>query len=276
MLKLRDLINLTGVRLGNFKIHCATGEDPTPLEAFYSGEFKEWQEYQTNPNFKCDNILSLISMGGNIWLFAGIFKVNGYEEWSSRHSKDWWFKNNYRYYTKELKGLEDLAGKAVISFEKNFRNSYLVGENHIDLLLVKEIKPERQNFGDFPGFNLIALPYSSLKLIVNQELPSWKAALGNVAGIYLIADKKKGKQYVGSAYGKTGIWQRWCEYAKTGHGKNKELSNLISAHSIKYADYFVFTLLEVMDINTSKEFMISRENHWKDVLLTREFGYNNN
>jgi hypothetical protein len=34
MIKLMDLIGLAGVKLGKFKIHCATGDNPTPLEAF--------------------------------------------------------------------------------------------------------------------------------------------------------------------------------------------------------------------------------------------------
>jgi hypothetical protein len=32
----------------------------------------------------------------------------------------------------------------------------------------------------------------------------------------------------------------------------------------------------VCDINASSEYIISRECHWKDVLLSREFGYNHN
>ena len=43
MIKLTDLIKLAGVDLHDFKIHCATGSNPTPLEAFLDGAFQEWQ-----------------------------------------------------------------------------------------------------------------------------------------------------------------------------------------------------------------------------------------
>ena len=77
MIKLMDLISLAEVEIGKFKIHCATGENPTPLEAFYEGTFKEWQEHQNQRNFQCDHIVSLIYLGGTDWLFAGIYKVLG-------------------------------------------------------------------------------------------------------------------------------------------------------------------------------------------------------
>ena len=49
---------------------------------------------------------------------------------------------------------------------------------------------------------------STLKYIVDNNLPSWKTALSNVKGVYIIVDTKNGKQYVGSAYGDECIWQR--------------------------------------------------------------------
>lgn len=81
-----DLIRLAGLTMGRFKIHCATGRNPTPLEAFYDGEFKKWQEYQNNRNFKCDQIISLIHLGGADWLFAGVYKVHGVQPKSNNKS----------------------------------------------------------------------------------------------------------------------------------------------------------------------------------------------
>lgn len=98
--------------------------------------------------------------------------------------------------------------------------------------------------------------------------------MSNVAGDYLIVDNKTGKQYVGSACGEAGIWQRWSDYAYTGHGGNKEMKLLLAEKGNDYAFDFHFTIMEVMDLNASKEFVISRESYWKDVLLTRTYGYN--
>jgi hypothetical protein len=270
MIKLIDLIKLAGITMGKFKIHFATGSNPTPLEVFYDGEFKKWQEYQNNRNFECDSILSLIHLGGSDWLFAGIYKVNGVQA-RSNDEKSW-----FEYSTSELPGIDHLAGRAVVVFDKAFRASYLKGERYIDALMVKEIKPERQSIGDFPGFNKVSLSLRGLKTVVRQQLQTWKTALSNVSGVYLIADTATGRQYVGSAYGDGGIWQRWCSYAGSGHGGNKELKDLLKEKGNDYALNFLFTILEVTDLNASKEYVASRESHWKDALLTRQYGYNSN
>lgn len=72
--------------------------------------------------------------------------------------------------------------------------------------------------GRFPGYRHVILPKVTLNLVVDQDVPSWRAALSAVAGIYLITDMKTGKVYVGSATGDGGIWTRWSQYAATGLG----------------------------------------------------------
>ena len=95
--------------------------------------------------------------------------------------------------------------------------------------------------------------------------------------MYLICDKSNGKKYVGSAYGDAGIWSRWACYIGTGHGWNDELTKLVDEKGIEYArNNFKFSLLEIMTMTTSDQSIIERESFWKNVLLTREYGYNKN
>ncbi len=70
--------------------------------------------------------------------------------------------------------------------------------------------------------------------MVSQKPESWWAALSEVSGIYLITDKSSGKHYIGSAYGEGGIWSRWCEYSRSGHGNNKELRSLLQGDPLEY------------------------------------------
>ena len=52
----------------------------------------------------------------------------------------------------------------------------------------------------------------------------WIGALENQKAVYLIADLKLGKFYVGSATSNSGmLLQRWSNYVTNGHGGNKEL-----------------------------------------------------
>ena len=55
----------------------------------------------------------------------------------------------------------------------------------------------------------------------------WKMMLSNVYGVYLILDTITGQQYIGSAYGKDGLWGRWSNYIHTKHGGNKILIELL-------------------------------------------------
>ncbi len=270
MIKLIDLIRLAGLELRDFKIHCATWTGHTLLETFFDGSFKQWQEQQNRKNFECQHILSLIHLGGDQWLFAGVYVVEGVARGK------WKEALCYQYSTRETEGLEHLTGKVIVQFKKACRASYLRGDKYTDRLVVAEIRPQRMTIGDFPGFNSVLLSYPMLKTVVRESNPSWRAGLANVAGVYLIADTSDGRLYVGSAYGGHGIWQRWAAYAKSGHGGNRELRDLLREKGKAHAQHFQFSLLEICDLNSSNDYVIARESHWKTVLQSREFGLNSN
>jgi hypothetical protein len=272
MLKLIDLIKLAGIELRDFKIHCATpGNDPLtrfPLEAFYAGKFREWQERQSRKNFECEQILSLINLEKDRWLFAGVYVVDERAKSTST--------GGYRYSTHEVSGLEHLVGKAIVLFKRTGRQAYLLGPKWKDHLFVAELRSQRMAVGDFPGYKSVLLSYKMLQIVVHESNPSWRTALSNVAGVYLITDTSDGKLYVGSAYGGEGIWQRWTVYAQNGHGGNKEIDRLLSEKGRVHAQHFQFSLLEVCDLDADSDYVIEREIHWKTVLKTREFGLNKN
>ncbi len=266
MIKFVELIEDAGVKLSNYKIHCATGEGANhPLEAFFAGKWKTWQEHQNQENFKCEQILSLIHLGKMRWLFGGVFRVSGVKARSPI---------GFRYSTEELGGLDHLVGRAIIEFNKSFRSSYLRGVKYGNELLVAAIRELRMTVGEFPGFNKVLLSHNTLTTLVNELNPSWRGALRSVAGIYLITDNLSGKMYVGSACGGDGIWQRWTAYATNGHGGNEELKKLLQLKGIDHVKHFQYAILEVCDVGTGEKDILKRESHWKDVLRTREFGLN--
>ncbi len=241
-----DLIRLAGVDLDDYKIHCATGANPTPLEAFFDGTFRQWQERQNQKNFECKRILSLIHLGEKRWLFAGVFDVLGVAPGT------WKPATCYMYSTREVEGLEHLPARAVVEFNRTFRASYLRGEKHADQIRVVAIHEQRMTIGDFPGFNSVLVSMSMLESLVRQSNPSWRSALAHVTGVYLVADTSSGKHYVGSACGGEGIWGRWAAYAKSGHGGNKELRALLDQKGAEHARFLQFSLLEVCDIGAGE------------------------
>lgn len=100
----------------------------------------------------------------------------------------------------------------------------------------------------------------------------------NVNCVYLITDTSNGKLYVGSTYGKDGIWQRWSTYVTTnGTGGNKELIQLIKDDPDYAIKYFQFSILEVfLNQDSNNEQILEREKYWKKVLDSKNHGYNDN
>jgi hypothetical protein len=149
-------------------------------------------------------------------------------------------------------------------------------ETWADGMLVGELFRERVAVDDFPGFKAVKLTHSEVDIIVRQSVESWRTALSSVAGVYLISDTKTGKLYVGSATGEGGIWSRWCQYAINGHGDNVELVAILAAEGKERASSFLYSVLEIADTHASSNDIIARECHWKNILLTRDHGWNAN
>ncbi len=122
----------------------------------------------------------------------------------------------------------------------------------------------------------IEISFSELEVLVSNDRPDWKTALEHVKGVYLITDTSAPHlYYIGSAYGDQGIWSRWSRYIKTGHGENVELKELVK--DLDYCrSHFRFALLEYLPAYTEDAMVIERETHWKQVLLSREYGLNRN
>lgn len=247
----------------DIKIHFAGGSTDTQaaLKAFLAGDFKEWQEDQKKQNFNRQYVLSLVMLKSDEWLFAGVYSVNGVKQ--NRNGR-------YVYKTTLTDNGEDLIGRLIIHFKRDFRQSYCYLENYLDQLEVLEIRREVYT-QPFPGYDKVNISWDELSTVIDTD--SWKTALENQKGVYLITDNSTGKMYVGSATGEKMLWGRWHGYIKNGHGGNKELKGISFEH-IK--EHFVYSILEVYKSSTDDALIIEREQWWKKILMTREFGFNNN
>lgn len=252
------------------KIHLAVWNGlHDPLDVYLAGEFEEWQSWQNRKNFERPYIISLIQLpGANRWLFAGGYQSNS-SEWIEA-------ENIYKYSTSPIKSLLEFSGKLIVSFKRSGRQSYLNAENWFNDIVVSELLPTKMVVKDFQGYNKCLISKNKLDIIVQQNIESWRGALSNVSGIYLITDTSTGKHYVGSATGQGGIWQRWCDYSYSGHGGNKDLVSIVKENGLKYTNNFQYAVLEIADTHTSKEDILQRESYWKNVLRSKEFGYNSN
>jgi len=271
-MKLFDLLMIQApeIKPDVTKVHLAvrSGED-NPLDLYLADTFDEWQSWQTKKNFERKYIVSLVQLpGSDRWMIVG-----GYESKGSEYVAE---QECYIYKTEAISSLESLAGRLIVTFKRSGRQSYLNAENWAGSMLIEALLPNKMVVADFQGYNQSLVSKSKLDIIVQQNLESWHSALSNVSGVYLITDTGTGMLYVGSATGEEGIWQRWCQYSRNGHGGNKELMAILKEKGSDYSTNFQYSILEIADTHTSAEAVLERESYWKKVLCCREYGYNAN
>ncbi|MDE2919186.1 MAG: GIY-YIG nuclease family protein [Chloroflexota bacterium] len=264
----------------DYKVHFArwNGSDQ-PLDEWVKDRsiWTGWQEFRPTRNeFSRRYIFSLMNFypdGVQTWLFGGIFRV------LRRHADRYEVElTDYgRQFIGRLKLWSAYTNRAT---RVNFENHYVRESTPKRYpMTVAEILREPFSGRAFPGYEKIDLSFSELEVLARNDRPDWKTALEHVKGVYLITDSsaRTRRHYVGSAYGDDGLWARWKSYIDTVHGGNVELRALVSEKGDAHCRaHFRFALLEYLPAYALDETVLGREAHWKQVLMSREFGLNQN
>ncbi len=166
----------------------------------------------------------------------------------------------------ELEPLEhyaDWIGRLVITWPKPYQQWWRwAARGKFD---VAAITPESRFIRGMPDWSELILSWAEL-----QTLPSgWASALAQWRGVYFIFDARRRGGYVGSACGEDNILGRWRDYARTGHGGNRELRHSDPAD-------LRFSILQRTSPDMEPTEVASLEASWKERLHTREFGLNRN
>ena len=233
--------------------------------------FLDYQSEQLKKNFeKIDYIVAFIGEEGATSRFLGVYKNNGVIAELGLYNGDALAKFDFQ----ELSGFELLKERIVIEWKSPVMwHQYY--DNEMPVVRIDRGLSEN-NIPVFKSFEDVLLDYNQLKLIFETNNAEWKSKLESCNGIYLILDKKCGKQYVGSTYNRDGIWGRWKQYAETGHGGDKDLKPLLADDCNYASKFFQWCILETLPLKILDEHAIDRESLYKRKFGTKEFGYNNN
>jgi hypothetical protein len=292
MISLSELLEKRGLNLTNPKkiklLRHKDGAEADILKWLLNEDFSLFEKYQGCQSEKrytgCEYVISFIALEKTKSLFLGVYKVCDegraietipglHEELEKKISTAYANSAKFYYILEKVSGFEDLEQRVIIDWGKGA----LAWHQYYTEREVLEIRP-KGFVKEFTDYLDIILEFNELKAIIENgdSNPIWKNKLSSVSGVYLILDSKEGNQYVGSAYGKEGIWGRWTEYAKTGgHGGNKQLIKLLDKDK-EYNQNFRFSILETLPSNLTKEEVIVHEKQYKDKLGTRIFGLNSN
>lgn len=260
--------------LWKYKLHAARDSDGShPLDVFV-GDREEWLGWnrwrRSKEEFTREFIFSVIQFypEAGVWLFGGIFRV------LSRSG----VQGPNGYQIEEVADYSNLVGRLKIKMPTPARGRAFYLENYYPDMFVHEILREPYSGAEFPGFENIIVSFHELRSIIDTQKPDWKAALSGVKGVYCIIDRSNGKKYIGSAYGDSGIWSRWSNYAWSGHGGNVHLRRCVDENGLSHAmNHFQIALLEYRPASTDDRVILERESHWKRLMLSRgDYGYNGN
>ena len=174
--------------------------------------------------------------------------------------------------------MSDYVERLLIDWGKGARSWCQNGTTEKEIIA---LMPHRnaQLVSQLTDFENIRLSFDELESIVLAPdfYSEWVGALSTTYAIYLITDTKTGKQYVGSASGKDGLYGRWSNYVDTKHGGNKKIQLLLKRYPERYHK-FQFSILQLLpkSLGVDKDRISKIESLWKNKLNSIEFGLNDN
>ncbi|MBS4022536.1 MAG: GIY-YIG nuclease family protein [Dethiobacter sp.] len=248
---------------------------------YESGMIQTYQSVQSKDIFRdCDYVMSFLGTEASKAKFIGLYRITGITKVANFQVPrdfpypDFFKPEDFYYEMEELDNLDDLKDRMII----DWGNSAIQWQQWLKSndKEVVEILPKGY-FEKFPGFLDFTLSFNELKKVIDNPDANreWHRMLGSVAGVYLILDTEEGLQYIGSASGERGILGRWEQYAKSQHGHNKLLVDLLAEHPERHKS-FKFTILQTLPRTLTKKEVIAHEVKYKNKLGTRAFGLNGN
>ena len=248
---------------------------------YQEGWLELYQSLQIKPVFhKVQQIVAFVGERGTRSRFVGVYKVLGHRSATEvKLPSPQLFpvedlEELIFYDLAKLEGYEDLEERVVIDWGLNTVSwhQYLREKPVVELLA-----PGGEAIPVFSDYLQFILTHEELVTIVENPDAhrDWKSRLSAVAGVYLIQATTTGKQYVGSAHGADGVWSRWSDYARNGHGGNKLLEELVREDS-EYPSAFQFSLLQVLPKSMTRADVIGWEQVFKNKLGSRATGLNLN
>lgn len=274
IIKLNDLLNLSNEELKTVKVRFNQSNGiENPMDLYLKNPEivnNQWFLWRTKSKlFKVGEIaICLLKLSSDTWLLTTIKKI----------TEDLDVCDSINYKAEELGKYNKFYGRVILKYHKTVQTQVMHLGTVKDELEVLEILPTIFDGDEFAGYDKVSLSYSQLEAIIKLKKQTWIGALENQKAVYLQTDKVTGKLYVGSATSDQGmLLSRWKNYIENGHGGNVGLKELVREKGFDYIKKnFQYTIIENFNAKVDDHYVLERESYWKEVLRSREFGYNKN
>lgn len=274
IIKLNDLLNLSNEELKTVKVRFNQSNGiENPMDLYLKNPEivnNQWFLWRTKSKlFKVGEIaICLLKLSSDTWLLTTIKKI----------TEDLDVCDSINYKAEELEKYKKFYGRVILKYHKTVQTQVMYLGTVKDELEVLEILPTIFDGDEFAGYDKVSLSYSQLEAIIKLKKQTWIGALENQKAVYLQTDKVTGQLYVGSATSDQGmLLSRWKNYIENGHGGNVGLKELVREKGFDYIKKnFQYTIIENFNAKVDDHYVLERESYWKEVLRSREFGYNKN
>lgn len=265
-IKLNDLLQFSDI--SDLKIRMLTTYSNTinPLDFFRSNNNEELMKWlfwnYSKKSFKVgETVIALLRLDGDRWLLFNISKV----------TKDLNKFSDIGFEYETVTQYQKYFGRVIVEYKNRAQALIRKASGMLDDCIVAQVIEDKYEDEEFPGYEKVNISWEVMNRVLKKS--SWKTALQNQKGVYLITDSSTGKMYVGSAYGKNMLLGRWEAYLRSGHSQNVDLKKLELKH---IQENFHYSILDIFKSTVEDKFIIERESWWKGTLMTRVFGYNKN
>lgn len=245
-IKINDILRLDNFDNVKIRFNLMFKDNWEPIEIFKNGDVSvlldgQYWNYKRNKSYKVGQItIGLVKIRPNedFWLLFHIGKV----------TRDLDRLNGVGYEYEHLTQYDKYCGRLIIKYKNTSQNMIRNAKSVINDCEVAWILPDTFDNDIFPGYDKVNVSWYELSRVIQKD--NWITALQNQKGVYLQTDKSNGKHYVGAAYGKDMILDRWKAYVNTGHGGNVELKKLSFDH-IK--ENFMYSILDIYKSTTDEK-----------------------
>ena len=263
MLGFNTLLETAGLDLKTVKLvrhqdaRAKRGSTLHDLWRIGDGRFERYQSLQSKDRFSY--LASFVATPANETLFVGLYEIQGKKKALSGTVDPITgpvTDDHVRYDMLKCEALADFEGRLVIDWERSYLSWHQ--NANVQNKAVIEIRREMAE-PPFPGYMAFISDLDALA----AAPASWQTALRVVKGVNLLVGLKTGMQYVGSASGPGGFWERWENYRQNGHGGNEALK--LDPH----LEYQV-SILETASSSATISDIIGLESRWKNKLRSRD------
>jgi len=241
------------------------------------GQFEEYQSRQAKEVLSgAKYLVSFMGEGGSKCRFLGLYEIGACRYPAPPWGSEWPYPDmavgECIYELRKLPGFEVLEDRLIVDWGKGTR-SWIQWMKPKQVIALRPEGPARE----FPGYLDFILGFEELRQIIQNPDANrtWHAMLSAVAGVYLITDTRSGDLYVGSAYGKGGLLDRWAAYVRTHHGDNKLLRRVLEESPNQHL-WWQFSILRTLPRTLTNREVIEVETQFKARLGSRSFGLNLN